>query len=265
MILKLLDDRIRRAFSDAALQYDVLTNLHKEIGRELLQNVAGDVGMVPMPTSILDVGIGTGWLTSRLKTHFPDAVVIGLDFAAGMVEAAKSKEENFHIIQADARHLPFRENTFDLVVSNLAYQWMPDLPQAFSGCHRILKKDGKLCLTMFGHGTFEELFVALEKTRQGIKEKTALPRLAGEAQIREGLRAAGFRDIAVESEHIKVHFADMPALVKWIKDIGANALVNNIFIGRDWLTRANEYYHHAFRDRWGVAATFEVVWVAARK
>lgn len=285
MILKFVDERIRRAFSDAAMQYDVLTGLHKEIGRELLAKAAGtqsadavlDVGMVPMPLSVsevgigtmptfvLDVGMGTGWLTSRLKMHFPDAQVIGLDFAAGMVEAARAEEKKFHIVQADARHFPFRENVFDMIVSNLAYQWMPDLPWAFSGCHRILKKHGKLSLTMFGHSTFAELFETLEKTRDAAKENIALPRLAGRSQVSDALIKAGFRDVAVEAEHIKVHFADMPALVKWIKDIGANALMGDMFIGRDWLNRASAYYSRTFGDRWGVGATFEVIWVEARK
>ena len=33
MIIKLIDQKIRKAFSDAAMQYDVLSGLHKEIGR----------------------------------------------------------------------------------------------------------------------------------------------------------------------------------------------------------------------------------------
>jgi len=33
-MLKLIDRRIRRAFSNAAMQYDILTGMQKEIGRE---------------------------------------------------------------------------------------------------------------------------------------------------------------------------------------------------------------------------------------
>ena len=71
--------------------------------------------------------------------------------------------------------------------------------------------------------------------------------------------------MSVEEEHIKVHFRDMFVLVKWIKDIGANALMGDMFIGRDWLNRANAYYHQTFGDRWGVGATFEVIWAQAKK
>ena len=48
MLLKFIDDKIRRAFSDAAVQYDVLTGLHKEIGRELLAKAAAHEGNGPI-------------------------------------------------------------------------------------------------------------------------------------------------------------------------------------------------------------------------
>ena len=73
MILKLIDNKIRRAFSNSALQYEALTGLHKEIGRELIQKVSLDVGTVSVPAlknldigmvtipafTILDIGMGT--------------------------------------------------------------------------------------------------------------------------------------------------------------------------------------------------------------
>jgi malonyl-CoA O-methyltransferase len=273
MLLKFIDDKIRRAFSDAAVQYDVLTGLHKEIGRELLAKAAAhegngpilDVGMVPIPTYILDVGMGTGWLTGRLKNYFPDARVVGIDFAAGMVDVAKMREKDCGIVQADARQMPFKKNIFEMIASNLAYQWVGDLPKAFANCHVILKEEGKLYLTMFGYSTFRELFEALEKTRDAAKGNIALPRLADRGQVSDALSKAGFRDVNVEDECIKVHFSDMPALVKWIKDIGANALMGDMFIGRDWLNRANAYYTQTFADQWGVGATFQVIWVQAKK
>lgn len=261
MLLKIIDDKIRRAFSDAAVQYDVLTGLHREIGRELLAKAAAHEGSGP----ILDVGIGTGWFTGRLKNHFPDARVVGIDFAAGMVDMAGTREKECAILQADARQMPFKKNTFDMIASNLAYQWVGDLPEAFANCHAILKSEGKLHLTMFGYSTFRELFESLEKTRDTAKGGVALKRLADREQVSGALVKAGFRDVNVEEEHIKVHFRDMLDLVKWIKDIGANALMGDVFIGRDWLNRANAYYSRTFGDRWGVGATFEVIWVAARK
>ena len=248
------------AFSDAAVQYDVLTGLHKEIGREPRES-RGARRQRP------HFGCRDGNRVAHrpVEKLFSRRALVGIDFAAGMVDAAKMREKDCAILQADARQMPFKKNTFEMIASNLAYQWVGDLPKAFANCHVILKEEGKLYLTMFGYSTFQELFEALEKTCDATKGNIALPRLADRGQICDALSKAGFRDVNVEEESIKVHFPDMLALVKWVKDIGANALMGDMFIGRDWLNRANAYYTQTFADQWGVGATFQVIWVQAKK
>ena len=98
MILDFIDQKIRKAFSDAAMQYDILAGLHKEIGRELIKkNISRE-----NTNTILDVGMGTGWLTGKLSFYFPESKVVGIDFAPGMIKAAKDSEHTFTMIQADA-------------------------------------------------------------------------------------------------------------------------------------------------------------------
>ena len=72
-------------------------------------------------------------------------------------------------------------------------------------------------------------------------------------------------DINIDSEKVKVRFPDMMSLIKWIKNIGANALEKDIYIGRELLARMNDYYNLHFKDRLGIYATFEVIWVQAKK
>ena len=266
MLLKFIDRKIRQAFSDSAYQYEVLANLQKEIGRELTKKVE----FVPVGTEsfshVLDVGMGTGWLTNRLSLFFPDAKVVGLDFADGMVEHAKKKEGSFSIIQANARYLPFHENTFDAVVSNLAYQWVEDLTAAFRSAHAVLKPNGKFYLTMFGESTLKELFMALEQSLEPTDDQILpIKRLANTKQVTQALEEAGFQNLEISCESIKVHFEDMLALMKWLKKIGANIRESNVFVGRDLLTRANDHYKEYFKDSWGVYASFEVIWVKAAK
>jgi malonyl-CoA O-methyltransferase len=157
----LIDDNpIRRAFSNAAMQYDMLTTLQKDIGRELLRKLGEEDC-----SAILDVGMGTGYLTKKLLLYFPEAVVVGLDFAPGMIDVAGKQDEPLNIIQADARQLPFKNEVFDIIVSNLAYQWVGELSGAFAGCYQSLKREGTMVFTMFGYNTLKELFTALEKCR----------------------------------------------------------------------------------------------------
>ncbi len=274
MILKFIDQKIRRAFSNSALQYEALAGLHKEIGRELTSKISLDI---PSP-KILDVGMGTGWLTKRLKNFFPDSLVVGLDFADGMIDVARQSFEGFQIIQADARELPFKEKAFDLVVSNLSYQWVEDLERAFRRSFEVMKSGGTFSLTMFGFETFKELFEALENSlgnsvgqnfldKNSAQEKSFFPvrRLPQRGQIEKAFQGAGFTDVHVDFERIKVRFPDMMGLLQWTKNIGANKLKKDIYVGKEFLNRTNEYYNQHFKDAFGIYATFEVVWVSGRK
>ena len=262
MVFNLIDKKIRRAFSNAAVQYDVLSGLHKEIGRELVKKIEGRT----QAHYILDIGMGTGWLTNRIKYHFPESVVVGMDFALGMIDVAKKNSEGTRLIAADALDLPFRNESFDVIVSNLVYQWVDDLPKGFEFCHQTLKKDGCLALTMFGFKTLEELFTSLEmSSEKESNEPRSFPRLPSHEDIKTALQNSGFKNIATDYEHIKVHFPDMMSLLNWIKGIGANALKRDFFIGKEQLQRAEAYYSKHFRDPLGVRATFEVIWVQAEK
>ncbi|VAX36791.1 hypothetical protein MNBD_UNCLBAC01-1295 [hydrothermal vent metagenome] len=258
-MFKLIDKKIREAFSDAAMQYDVLASLHREIGRELVKKIM----TVEHCHEALDVGMGTGWLANRLTHVFPDAKVVGVDFAQGMIEAAKKREGTFEIVQADARCLPFEENTFDIVASNLAYQWMSDLEKSFNECYRVLKDKGYLYFTLFGANTFNELFDSLEFAFDG--DTLPIKRLADKEQVLIALESSGFKNIQINVERINTHFPNMMVLIKWVKDIGANALAKDFFVGKDLLQRADHYYEKNFREHLGILATLEVIWVEGSK
>jgi malonyl-CoA O-methyltransferase len=263
MIFNAIDRKIRDAFSDAAMQYDVLTGLHKEIGRELTKKIQAH-----HPCAyVLDIGMGTGWFTRRLTDTFPGAMVVGVDFAAGMIDAARERGGGFKIVQADAARLPFKDNTFDLITSNLAYQWVDNLSGAFQLCRERLNENGKFCLTMFGYHTFYELFAAIEACvdRKVDGGGLSIRRLADRDRVAQALEEAGFRDRQVTAERVKVRFPDVMGLIKWIKDIGANALPRDMYVGKDLMARVDGYYNARYQDRLGIFATFEVIWVEARK
>ncbi len=256
-ILERIDSKIRRAFSKAAGDYDLLTSLHKEIARELVLKIK-----LENPQEILDVGMGTGYLTNKLVHLFPEAKVTGLDFAQGMIEEAKKNSEGFTVVEADTCQLPFKAETFDCVTSNLAYQWIEDLSKAFTEAFRVLKADGLFCFTLFGHDTLKELFISLNN----ICDRPAqLRRLASQDQVQEALRKAGFKDVKVSVEHIQVHFACATELLKWLKAIGANRLAEEIPVGKDWLKKLEQEYRKNYSDSFGISSTFQIIWAEAVK
>ena len=207
--------------------------------------------------------MGTGYLTNKLVHYFPEAKITGLDFAEGMVEEAKKNSEGFTVVQADASAVPFEDDTFDLIVSNLAYQWIADLSRAFGEAHRVLKRQGTFYFTIFGYETLKELFMCLRNIPSGKQFNGR--RLASADQIGQALSEKGFKEISVQSEHIKVHFGCVTDLLKWLKGIGANRLAEDIPIGKEWLSQLETEYAKKFSDRFGIFTTLEVIWVEGKK
>lgn len=267
-IKKLVTEYVRRAFSNSASHYDALSGMQYEIGRELISKIelpltpslnkeGGDV----KPPCMVDIGMGTGKLTNRLAVSFSEAKVIGLDLADGMVAQAKRTYETFQSVQGNATALPFPDGHFDLAFSNLAYQWVEDISAAFKETYRVLKPDGKFYATIFGERTLAELFESLEHSGTG----RSFRRLHSRETIEAALQAAGFRDIEISVEMTKTQFETMSGLLRWLKDIGANVLNRKTYLGPRHLHKAGEYYQQHFSGRWGVAASFEVIWISARR
>lgn len=256
-------NKVKRSFSKASRQYEQLAWLQKRIGLELLDRL----NYKKKNIYVLDVGMGTGWLTQELQRRVYPSPVVGIDFASGMIARARNKNGCFQIVQADARALPFQSNTFDIIVSNLVYQWVEDLDLAFSLIYDILKEDGTFYLSCFGKKTLQELFFSLERCfghASGLSQ-LSIRRLADQNRIAECLSRSGFLYPEVHCECIKSHFPDMFSLIRWLKNIGANGMKKDIFLGRDLLLRANDFYNRNFCNRKGIYATFEVIWVEVRK
>lgn len=103
------------------------------------------------PSTIVDLGCGTGQFTYRLTERFPDAAVIGVDFSQGMLfEAAervvRASSRQHLIIQADAGQLPFRRSSVDVVVCSESFHWYHDQAATLDGLADTLRSGGRLLI-----------------------------------------------------------------------------------------------------------------------
>ena len=100
---------------------------------------------------ILEIGCGSG-IDSVEFLRYEAEEVISLDWTKSSVSMTKQLLEESHqkgcIIQADASHLPFNSNSFDVVYSFGVLHHIPDIEAVIKDIHRILRVDGIL-LTMF--------------------------------------------------------------------------------------------------------------------
>jgi SAM-dependent methyltransferase len=100
------------------------------------------------PTRILDVGCGTGILSDRLSRTLRGARVVGCDFSTGMLRHAGARGAQVAWVQANALELPFRDASFDAVVSTEAFHWFPDQQCALNEFHRVLVPGGRLLVAL---------------------------------------------------------------------------------------------------------------------
>ncbi len=95
----------------------------------------------------LEIACGTGRVTKHLRNALPPAAtLIATDLNPGMLEVAKQKValENIQYQVADAQTLPFADNSFDVVVCQFGFMFVPDKPKAFSEAYRVLRPGGML-------------------------------------------------------------------------------------------------------------------------
>lgn len=107
-----------------------------------------------LPTSTsnaLDVGCGAGWLSFHLSDHFEN--VFGVDISSKMIELAKNnrekeQKENVDFAVADIESIPFKNATFDFIVSDYTLndtQETATLPELVP----LLKPGGRMMLRDF--------------------------------------------------------------------------------------------------------------------
>ena len=105
---------------------------------------------------ILDIGCGTGRLTSGITTRVPSARVTGIDRSWTMVAEARRQSPGLALAQADATGLPFGA-VFDAVFSTATFHWVADHPRLFAEIHRVLVPGGRLVAQAGGGPNLDRL------------------------------------------------------------------------------------------------------------
>lgn len=169
-------------------------------------------------------------------------------------------------------HLPFKENSFDAVLSSLSMHWINDLPSVLAQVNRILKPDSPFIAAMPGGDTLFELRSALQladlERRGGVS-----PHVSPLVDVRDigGLLGkAGFKLLTVDVEDIVVDYPNTFALMMDLQAMGENNAIKHRETGpmsRDVLL-ANEAIYRALHEeegQEGIPATFRFIYMIGWK
>ncbi len=215
----------------------------------------------------LDLGCHNGGLGRRLNGRGAIETLFACDLSQAMAATAGPLAT-----AADEEFLPFADDSFDLVLSNLSLHWVNDLPGALSQLKRVIKPGGLLLAAMLGGDTLKELRHALAAAEAAC-EGGLSPRVSPFADVRDGgnlLARAGFTGSVADSETITVSYQHPMGLLADLRGMGeTNAVAKNRkgFTQRTTMMHAMAAYQETFGDEDGrIPATFQVIyltgWVA---
>jgi len=150
--------------------------------------------------NVLDLGSGGGIDVFRASKLVGDrGRVIGLDATPEMIfrareTAKKSDYRNVEFRLGEIEHMPIESNSVDLVISNCVLNLVPDKKLAFNEIYRVLKPDGRICVSDM---------VATQEARKVINPEEWAACIAGAVtfnEYRSILEKAGFVNIEGSDE-----------------------------------------------------------------
>lgn len=183
-----------------------------------------------------------------------------VDFVPEMLKHARRHEP--HCVAADIEALPFAGASFDAWWSSLAIQWC-NVDTVLREAHRVLSPKGWLAVSTLGPGTFCEL-------RETFAEVDSHPHTIGfsdNEQLTAAAAGAGFLNIQLHRLTLILHYPDLRAMMRSVKDIGANSVGpgrRDGLMGKNLWARLQAVYERR-RCEQGLPATYDVILLTARR
>jgi SAM-dependent methyltransferase len=202
----------------------------------------------------LDVGCGTGALSEAVLVEGGADAVTGIDPSAGFIGFARERLDgragSFDV--GDAQDLPYAPAYFDVVVSGLVLNFVPDAELALREQHRVVKPGGAVGAYVWDYPRMEMMArfweAALAVDAGDVPDEAV--RFSGWTD--EGLAGrfheAGFVDIGTTSIEVPTVFADFDDL--WAPFLGGQGAAPS------YLTTLDDARRDAIRElmRAGVPA-----------
>jgi ubiquinone/menaquinone biosynthesis C-methylase UbiE len=113
------------------------------ISRALVTRFLGDLertwpDALPPAARVLEVGVGEGEISERLRSRYPDAELVGFDLHDAALEA-QWRARGLRNLVADAVATPFTDNAFDLALAIEVLEHVDDPRRALAEIARVAR------------------------------------------------------------------------------------------------------------------------------
>lgn len=178
--------------------------------------------------TVLEVGCGLGMLTESVARAAPTATVVGIEQMPEQLAKAPQgagAPANLKFIQGDAHHLPFENDTFDIVYCRFVLEHLGDPVTVLREMRRVAAPGGRVYamennILMCDFDPDCPGFDAVWRKFAELQRQ-----LGGDALIGKRLyrifRGAGFEDVRLSIQP-EIHHAGQPAFEPWVRNLIGN-------------------------------------------
>lgn len=114
---------------------------------------------IPQKGTLLDVGCGAGFLTNRMALEGFQVTGVDLSQESLAVAGRYDKTKAVRYVQADACHLPFPSESFDVVTTLDFLEHVPNPSDVIKECARVLRPGGMFFYHTFNRNPLAHLVV----------------------------------------------------------------------------------------------------------
>lgn len=199
---------IQRAFNRAAHTYDQHCQVQLSSGEKLLSLLNPTF----KPSTILDLGCGTGIVTEKIAQQFDCADITAIDIAPALLNFAKHRLTPYSATcyTEDFNHFT-SQTKFDLIYSNMALHWSNDIILTILNMKKYLAPNGLFAFSIPLPHTFHEL-----------QPEFAINSFINLASLLSQLSQQSLQIITGTHETITQFFPDTMSALRSIKAVGAN-------------------------------------------
>ncbi len=256
--------------------------LRQEVSARLVDRLDDITRSFP---SALDIGCHRGHFLKRLMEESDDredvcggiTTLTQLDSSQYACKQAELHSNSQDRVDVETLHNDeekigdlFPADSFDLVVSSMAMQWINEVPMVLKSICKVLKPDGCFLGAMLGGNTLKELryclYLAEQERKGGISPHTSP--FAGPSDISSLIHAAGFQIQTVDVDTVQIGYPNMFILMEHLQRMGeSNASIGRQYnVGRDTFLSAAAIYQKLYGMEDGsIPATFQVMYMIGWK
>jgi ubiquinone/menaquinone biosynthesis C-methylase UbiE len=177
-----------------------------------LAHLFADFAVVSADAAVLDVGCGPGALTEVLAARTVPSKVAAADPSEPFVAACAERVPDADVRLAPASELPWPDDSFDLVVSQLVLNFLPDADAGLREMSRVARRGATVAACTWDYRgrmqmlhTFWEAALTLDPDAQG--EQSTMP-FCSQEELRATWHAHGFKDVSSADLEVSTTYED---------------------------------------------------------